>query len=394
MKRTNARLACAGCVAGLLWATNLHAQTLDPWQTIDACPGYTSLATAVAGDEAGNIYAAGMWFQNVNDVRHGWIRKSSDGGRSWATVEDLVYPGSVGSVFQDITADGAGNLYAIAWATIRSGPAHWVVTRSTDGGATWSIVDDLLGTPFAVAADAAGNINVIGGAGGHSILRRSSDGGSSWMTLSEFTYRGGSAQANAVVSTAAGLFVAGLASNPQTGGSGHWLVWRSEDAGVSWTLADDYQYRAGYASTAKSLVMDDRGNLYVTGLGYMPVKKINRVCWVTRRSTDGGASWATVDAFQYISGKDSQPYKIGTGADGTVYMVGQGGDSTLSGTRWLVRKSADAGRTWTLSDSFQLTRGRESGAKGLAQDSLGNLYTVGFGYNAAGDNWLVRKFAP
>ena len=71
-----------------------------------------------------------------------------------------------------------------------------------------------------------------------------------------------------------------------------------------------------------------------------------------------------------------------------------GSDNTLDGTRWLVRKSTDSGRTWTLSDTFQLTSGRESIAEGFVTDVTRNIYAVGVGYTPAGANWLVRKLAP
>jgi hypothetical protein len=65
----------------------------------------------------------------------------------------------------------------------------------------------------------------------------------------------------------------------------------------------------------------------------------NRVChWVVRATANQGASWVTVDDFEYVSGPSSIPHCFGLDAVGDVYVGGFGRDSA-NVPHWLVRKA-------------------------------------------------------
>src|SRR6266581_8448012 len=120
---------------------------------------------------SGTIYASG-----ITDHR-GLVLASTDSGNTWIGPLDDFAP-SGRDVFAwylggGIASDAAGNLY-VAGATYdfdEIQPDQWYVRRSTDGGATWTTVDDFIsGTPgyygsrdvTGVAVDAAGDVYISG----------------------------------------------------------------------------------------------------------------------------------------------------------------------------------------------------------------------------------------
>src|SRR5215831_17244816 len=120
-------LALAPMLAGEL---ALHAQD---WQTVDdfALGGGNAEAHGVATDAAGGIYVVGT----ANG--HGLVRYSADGGSSWSTRDDFVYPSETDNLFNAVTVDSQGTVFVGG-----AGGGHWIVRRSTDQGVSWETVDD------------------------------------------------------------------------------------------------------------------------------------------------------------------------------------------------------------------------------------------------------------
>jgi hypothetical protein len=128
----------------------------------------------------GNIYVVGA-------IRNHWIvRKSSNGGTSWATVDDFLGCVSVTNstqpfktstqcgiyaVANGFAADSHGNLFVAGWVekSATYGGYQWIVRESLGGAGAWQTVDTFQFVPGnnafaqAIAVDALGNVYV----GGH-----------------------------------------------------------------------------------------------------------------------------------------------------------------------------------------------------------------------------------
>jgi hypothetical protein len=119
---------------------------------------------------------------------------------------------------------------------------------------------------------------------------------------------------------------------------------RASATGTSFAFADDFRLATGWPSQAQAVIVDAAGRVFVSGWA----EAAGFVHWITRRSVDGGTTWATVDDFS-VSNGDAQAMSIAIDDDGNV-LVG-GGASSNSTSMWKTRRSTDHGATWAEVDS-------------------------------------------
>jgi hypothetical protein len=111
--------------------------------------------------------------------------------------------------------------------------------------------------------------------------------------------------------------------------------------------------------------------------------------WITRKSTNGGSSWTTVDNYQLSSGVDSQANSFVTDSNGNLYVAGYGNTST--GRHWIVRKNPGGTGAWVTDDDFLSMSAYDALPLSTAANAMGNVFVGGAAYNGANTHWLVRK---
>jgi hypothetical protein len=304
-------------------------------------------------DANGNVYSIGQLTPNGTSRPYWYVRKSSDSGATWSTVDQSYYGGGH---FMDATgfaADDTGNIYVAGWGqdetvvgsgkhTTTQTTIHWLVRKSSNGGQTWNLVDDLTGP-------AANGVAYVPGAG---------------------------------VFVVGGRFV---------NNNYPWLVRRSA-TGEPGTFSTVDSPFANVSSAARAVGGDDQGNVYVSGsmfviTGVVTIKHQTTTngyyAWITRKSSDGGTTWSTVDS-QNLGGYG--PVGIGKDAAGNVIVVGgSSGD-------WIVR-TPDLSGVWHTIDDFQLTPGARAIASGATTDAAGHLLVAGSAWDSTGCHWIVRRLA-
>jgi hypothetical protein len=379
MKKNNLFLTLT---AALLLAPLTSTFAQSTWQTVDDfqyTPGKAAANRGVAASTSGAVFVAGSG-ADAAGTTHGWVHRSLDGGATWSTVLDVAPVNLL-----RVAASPTGDLLAVGTEVVANG--RWLTYRSSDDGATWSLLDQFTfsrgkqATAQSAAGDAAGRIYVTGIAIDaqniqHWTVRRSLDGGATWTTADDQK----NGLAYGIAASPSGVLAVGYIS-------GIWTVRRTLDGGGTWTTVDKYQLDSRYQSGAYALAVNGLGQLYVTGRAQKAVKKTTENHWITRTSSDGGATWRTVDDFK-VNGLG---YAFGITADvfGRIFAAGFTGNNP---PLWVVRASPDAGATWVTTDAFSLAPAGMAQAAAVAADPYGNVFVAGFGMDSGSVNHaLVRK---
>ncbi len=381
-----------------LYGLSAHSTLAQTWQTVDTyqyVPGLSSGNYGLTVAPSGVVWACG-WGDDGTNGDHGLVLASADGGNTWsAPLDDFTVLNASVEDANGMTSDAAGNLYVAGYYYFDTGPAQQFVRRSADGGATWSIVDNLAqdigavtaAKPQGLTTDSAGNVyfaagkitfNSSGAASYYWVMRKGT-GGTNFATVDSFTTGGSTAQAVFAHPTA-GVFAVGNANIAvKSGSTTAWLVRRSLDGGASWSNVDTFQYSSGIPSYAQGIGADAHGNLYVVGYANVTTKKGSTYQtthhWLVRKSSNGGASWSTVEDFA-----GGQPGAFAADSNGNLFVAG------IASTAWTVRESLAGSGTWQTVDTFN------GGAASLAANAQGYVFVGGYGADSTGvDHWLVRK---
>jgi hypothetical protein len=384
----------------------LHAQD---WQTVDdfALGNGDAEAHGVATDAAGGIYVVGT----ANG--HGIVRYSADDGSNWITRDDFVYPSETNSLFNTVTVDYQGSVFVGGTA---AGEGyffrHWLVRRSTDHGLSWETVDDYYrpyirpgdygtnGTVYSLSSDGQGRVY----GGGPLIrtgcscypwwcIRGNSIGGTNWDTkLLAFPGYSDFAQL-----TCAGENVYATGKVDENVG----LIVRSGDHGATWTTV--FQ---GIRDFHTALTADAVGNLYSAGYSMTSTSTV----WLVRLAAPGGTNWTTLDRSveplgAYNSALPDGHYPtaraIAVDAAGNVCVTGDQvtyipqGSIYIAVGSWFTRQYLAATGQWSTTDLFSYSTNKFEMARGAAIAPSGSVFTVGYGTSDSGQRrWIVRKRAP
>jgi len=350
----------------------------------------------LAASPSGTIFSVGNTYTTWSQL----VLGTSDSGSSWSVLDDFAPPGRHVDFFGwadlggGIASDTAGNLYVSGLSypdESGNADAQWYVRRSTDGGVTWTTVDDFVKAPvdanaddIGIAADAAGNVYASGcdfywsGSNYRDLWTvRKGVGGTSFSTVDTLP---NSRPTDVIVHPTAGVFVAGMTTvTIKNVSSSAWLVRRSTDGGATWSNVDTFQLSSSKSSVAMGIGANSSG-IYVVGHAYNVNKGINSSHWIVRKSTNGNL-WTTVDDFQLVADNSSQARCIAKDANGNLVVAGSGGG------KWIVRKSTGGTGPWTTVDIFQ-NGGAATTPNAIAADAFGNVFVGG----NDGANWLIKKY--
>jgi hypothetical protein len=320
------------------------------WQTNGSIPGYALKLTA-APDADGTLYAAGNRSATVSGKAFVWY--SRDHGATWSVSDPWLgntntFPQTNVFLEMDLAAGNSGAVYVCGYVAT----PRWIVRKgvpNSAGDITWTTVDDSInGEPYSIAvrpgpAGQPDQIFVCGNAP----MRRSLDGGATWTAL-------------------AGAF-SGTAFSVTAGANGDL-----------------------YVNGPSSTTIITGTNVTTTIVHHQKVVTTNYTTttlsgWLVQKSTDGGASWTTVDLA--VNGRPAYARSLAVDAFGRVFAVGT---LTTTPNTWIVRGSDDGGATWIPTDSFPPLTGYTSAlAFGIACDALGNVCVVGDVENGTGSAGLA-----
>ncbi len=126
---------------GVTWSLAYVIRGLPPGPDCSSAGcGYDFLGTgsAVAVDGSGAVYVlynAPLYYRGPPDI---WMSRSEDGGSTWSTPQRVNADGTAAwHAFPSVAAGASGDV-RVAWMDNRTGAFNVWYTSSTDGGASWS----------------------------------------------------------------------------------------------------------------------------------------------------------------------------------------------------------------------------------------------------------------
>lgn len=162
------------------------------WHTVDQFyvgSPYRPYVNKIVFDSRGNIYYV---VYTTRQPQEWYVRMSSDRGASWTTIDKYSspfdkYPGPFPAYVEPTfaVADSAGNIYISGtYIDSRNNKTYWIVRKGSKKG-TWKTVDFFSDhKPNTIVIDKNGTILVSGidvsEANDHAVVRMSTDGGAHW----------------------------------------------------------------------------------------------------------------------------------------------------------------------------------------------------------------------
>ena len=370
-------------------------------------------ANAIAIDSSGNLYVAGItyggldWNTNsgANDLFV--VKYNSSGTKQW--TEQLGTPSS--DAANAVATDSSGNVYVagVTYGVLgdqnKGNSDLFVVKYNSSGTKQWTEQNgtDRWDEARGVVTDSSGNVYVVGGTKGAKlngvnkrgmteafVIKYNSSGKRQWTKLLG-TWRKDFANAVAIDSSG-NIYVAGaterdLEDEPRKDFAGKddlFVVKYDSKGKKKWTK----QLGTKRNDRATGVATDSSGNIYVTGYTY----------WGLDGNTYAGSS----DAFvvKYLDNGTKQWTKqfgtsstdladgVATDSSGNVYVVGytygglDGNTNTGASDIFVVKYNSSGTKQWTK----QLGSSSRDYDYGVATDSSRNVYVSGDTYGGLDNN--------
>jgi hypothetical protein len=359
------------------------------WKTVDDFtygPGGSAGARAAFATDSGEIYVAG--FGSIDGTTHALVRRAGEKQMTWTTLDDFVY-GSMNTQCWGVHVTPTGIiLAAIRASTNGLLNGEWIIRRSTDHGVTWQTVDDIASpggamVPVSLASDPFGAVYALGYSsttnqpGSSWVVRVSTDAGQTWHTGGDINSAGVPWQ---MISLSSNLFAVG--NQDDGNGNPQWVARRSRNGGSDWETLDLYQ--DSWRSVAIGIGADAVGNLYVVGSS-TPYSG-GPVDWLVRRAEPGGINWVTSDIFE--AGNASVGRAVDIDKEGNGYVTGQVGTGA-TGHMVTRQYSATTGQ-WTTSDDFSFASNGPALGCAVVIGSGSNVFVAGIAVTT-NTHWIVRQ---
>ena len=260
----------------------------------------TSLNPAIAVSGP-NVYV--VWMENPGLDPEIHIRKSTDGGETWGTARNLSNNAGI-SQYPRLAVNGS-EVYVV-WQDETPGKACVFIRTSTDGGATWNAARRLsnnIGGAFTprIALDSP-NVYVVWqdhtSGTAEVYFRTSTDGGLTWAAARKVSNNAGASCTPDIAVSGTNVYVVW---NDDTPGNYEIHFRRSTDGGATWLTVQRLTNNAG--ASAEPVIAVNGPTILVVWHDDTP--GVNEIFW--RITGDRGATWDSVRNLSNNSGSSCDP---------------------------------------------------------------------------------------
>ncbi|HEX2640913.1 MAG TPA: hypothetical protein VHL50_10095 [Pyrinomonadaceae bacterium] len=254
----------------------------------------------------------------------GTVIQTNDGGKTWNV---FTVPGAEKLDFRDIEAFDADTAFVLS---IGSGDSSRIY-KTTDGGRTWKLqfqnTNDKAFYDAIACWDRNNCIAMSDPVDGHYPLIATSDGGVIWKQIMSNQMPAAKDGEAAFAASGTCLITQGRSTAFLVSGGTDARVFRSDDRGINWTVADSPIVKGTAGSGIFSIAMLDAKNGVIVGGNY---EKPNETSSNLAFTNDAGRSWISRTG---LSGYRSSVTYAG---ESTIIAVGTSGTDI----------SYDSGKTW------------------------------------------------
>jgi uncharacterized delta-60 repeat protein len=324
-------------------------------------------------DGSGNVYVTGKSFsKRPYDYSCATVKYNAEGNRTWVARYDG--PGGDDDVGHAIAVDGSGNVYVTgkSYNSLHEDYAYATIKYDANGNQLWVARYDGAGQgddiAWDVAVDSAGNVVVTGSSGGDfATVKYDSAGKQLWAARYAGTPDTDEGAVAVAVDSQGNVYVAGTSQKDYA------TIKYSPDGDQLWVARYD---GSGLDDTARDMVVDGSGNVYVTGRSFVTTDFDYHYATV-KYDTDGTQLW--VAPCIGLTCGTGEAEAIAVDSSGNVYVTGRG----LNLRTWLycwatVKYNAAGQQQWV--GRYDGSLASKGGPLAVAVDGWGNAYVTGESY--------------
>jgi uncharacterized delta-60 repeat protein len=357
-------------------------------------PGNSSdYATALSVDASGNVYVTGYSYGSGTASDYATIKYNSSGVQQW--VARYNGPGNSEDKATALTIDGSGNVYVTGrsvgsgtnddYATIKynsSGVQQWVSRYNGPGNS-----DD---EATAIAVDGQGNVYITGYSQGtgtsddYTTIKYNSSGVQQWGSRYDGPKNEYDRATAITVDGQGNVYITGYSQG--SGTSDDYATIKYNSSGVQQWVSRYNNSELNLWERATAIALDIEGNVYVTGYS---VGRYTSEDYVTiKYNTLGVQQWAS----RYDGSANSGDYATAIVVDegGNVYVTGY---SVGAGTYYdyaTVKYNSSGVQQWV--NRYDGPANSDVYAAAIAVDGQSNVYVAGYSYGLGMSDYATIKY--
>lgn len=320
----------------------------------------------------------GVWASSANDVYAGtYVGIVRWNGSTWSLPAQASQPNAM---HQAVWTPGGSTVFAVGYVSNAAmNGTEGAISRSTDGGATWTTTrfppPGSFGRLNGVWGSSAANVYAVGDNGATGFAVRTTDGGANWQPIALPAVPAGRVLTGVWGSGPNDVYIAGTQTDAVTGRTDA-LILRSTDDGATWSVS--LLANAPAKRSLAGIYGSSASNIYAVG---REVDAANVNHGLILHSTDGGASWTAVAT---DSSASTGLTAVWSAPGARAFAVGSHRFPGSNRTEGVILNSADGGATWEVAKRVFLgTISVEY--TGIWGSGPGNVYAVN-------DRGLISRF--